>query len=78
MAVETRRKIFDRAVADKLIISGTHWPMPNVGRLAKDGDSYVFAAEGLRRPGAAAARSLRYSPVNPAFTGSLLPSSWRR
>jgi glyoxylase-like metal-dependent hydrolase (beta-lactamase superfamily II) len=46
MAVETRRKIFDRAVADKLAISGTHWLMPNVGTLAKDGSSYVFAAEG--------------------------------
>jgi glyoxylase-like metal-dependent hydrolase (beta-lactamase superfamily II) len=45
MAAETRRKIFDRAVADKLIISGTHWLMPNVGTLAKDGNSYVFAAE---------------------------------
>ena len=31
MAVETRRKIFDRAVADKLTISGTHWLMPNAG-----------------------------------------------
>ena len=46
MAVETRRKIFDRAVADKLTISGTHWLMPNVGKLAKDGNGYVFAAEG--------------------------------
>jgi len=46
MAVETRRKIFDRAVADKLTISGTHWLMPNVGTLSKDGNGYVFAAEG--------------------------------
>jgi glyoxylase-like metal-dependent hydrolase (beta-lactamase superfamily II) len=46
MAVETRRKIFDRAVADKLTISGTHWLMPNVGTLAKDGNRYVFVAEG--------------------------------
>ncbi|WFU69327.1 hypothetical protein [Bradyrhizobium sp. CB2312] len=45
-AVETRRKIFDRAVADKLTISGTHWLMPNVGTLAKDGNGYVFAAKG--------------------------------
>ena len=43
MAAETRRKIFDRAVADKLIISGTHWLMPNAGTLAKDGNSYVFS-----------------------------------
>ncbi|QHP67607.1 MBL fold metallo-hydrolase [Bradyrhizobium sp. LCT2] len=46
MAVETRRKIFDRAVADKLTISGTHWLMPNVGTLAKDGNGYLFAAKG--------------------------------
>jgi glyoxylase-like metal-dependent hydrolase (beta-lactamase superfamily II) len=45
MAVETRKKIFDRAVADNLTISGTHWLMPNVGTLAKDGNGYVFAAE---------------------------------
>jgi len=46
LAVETRKKIFDRAVADKLTISGTHWLMPNAGKLAKDGNSYVFVAEG--------------------------------
>ena len=45
MAAETRKKVFDRVVADKLIISGTHWLMPNVGTLAKDGNGYVFAAE---------------------------------
>lgn len=46
MAVETRKKIFDRAVTDKLTISGTHWLMPNAGKLAKDGSGYVFTAEG--------------------------------
>jgi hypothetical protein len=46
MAVETRRKIFDRAVADKLTMSGTHWLMPNVGTFAKDGNGYAFAPEG--------------------------------
>src|SRR4051812_11898419 len=46
MAVQTRKKIFDRAVADKLTISGTHWLMPNVGTLSKDRNGYVFAAEG--------------------------------
>lgn len=45
MAAETRRKIFDRAVADKLIISGTHWLTPNAGTLAKDGNSYAFSPE---------------------------------
>ena len=45
MASETRRKIFDRAVADKLTISGTHWLMPNAGTFAKDGNTYVFSPE---------------------------------
>jgi hypothetical protein len=34
-----------RAVVDKLAISGTHWLVPNVGRLAKDGNAYVFSPE---------------------------------
>jgi glyoxylase-like metal-dependent hydrolase (beta-lactamase superfamily II) len=46
MAAETRRKIFDRAVAEKLMVSGTHWLMPNAGKLTKEGSGYVFAAEG--------------------------------
>ena len=33
-------------VADKLHISGTHWLMPNVGTLAKDGNSYAFTPAG--------------------------------
>jgi glyoxylase-like metal-dependent hydrolase (beta-lactamase superfamily II) len=45
MAVETRKKIFDRAVADKLTVSGTHWLMPNAGTLAKDGNGYAFSPE---------------------------------
>jgi glyoxylase-like metal-dependent hydrolase (beta-lactamase superfamily II) len=44
MAVETRKRIFDRAVADKLMMSGTHWLMPNVGRLSRDGSGYAFVA----------------------------------
>jgi len=44
-AVETRRKIFDRAVADKLTISGTHWLMPNAGTFTKDGNGYAFTPE---------------------------------
>jgi glyoxylase-like metal-dependent hydrolase (beta-lactamase superfamily II) len=46
MAVETRKKIFDRVVADKLTMSGTHWLMPNAGTFAKDGNGYVFTADG--------------------------------
>lgn len=45
MAVETRRRIFDRAVADKLTISGTHWLMPNAGTFTRDGNGYAFTPE---------------------------------
>jgi hypothetical protein len=42
MAVETRKRIFDRAIADNLMVAGTHWLLPNVGTIAKDGDRYAF------------------------------------
>lgn len=42
MAVDTRKKIFDRAIADKLFVAGTHWLLPNVGTIAKDGSGYAF------------------------------------
>lgn len=44
MAVETRKKLFDRAIADKAMVSGYHWGAMNVGTLAKDGDGYAFVA----------------------------------
>jgi hypothetical protein len=42
LAAETRKKIFDRAIADNLTVAGTHWLLPNVGTIAKDGNSYAF------------------------------------
>ncbi len=41
-AVETRRKLFDRAIADKAMVAGYHWGLPNVGTIAKDGSGYAF------------------------------------
>ena len=41
-AVETRKKLFDRAIADKAMVAGYHWGLPNVGTVAKDGKGYVF------------------------------------
>jgi len=41
-AVETRKKLFDRAIADKAMVAGYHWGLPNVGTLAKDGKGYAF------------------------------------
>jgi glyoxylase-like metal-dependent hydrolase (beta-lactamase superfamily II) len=43
LAVETRKKLFDRAVADKLMVAGYHWGLPNVGTIAKDGNGYAFS-----------------------------------
>jgi glyoxylase-like metal-dependent hydrolase (beta-lactamase superfamily II) len=42
IAVETRKRIFERAIADKAMIAGTHWIMPNIGTLSKDGNGYAF------------------------------------
>ncbi|HXF53511.1 MAG TPA: MBL fold metallo-hydrolase [Hyphomicrobiaceae bacterium] len=42
MAEATRRRIFDRAIADKAIVSGYHYGMPGAGTLARDGKGYVF------------------------------------
>ena len=44
LAVETRKKLFDRAIADKMMVAGYHWGLPNVGTIAKDGNGYAFTA----------------------------------
>ena len=42
LAEQTRRKLLDRVIADKMMICGTHFPWPGVGRIAKDGAGYAF------------------------------------
>jgi hypothetical protein len=42
MAVDTRRKMFDRVIADKAVITGYHYGMPGAGSMKKDGKGYVF------------------------------------
>ena len=42
MAGSGRRKMFDRAIADKVTLTGYHWGMPGAGTLAKDGNGYAF------------------------------------
>ena len=42
LAEQTRRKLLDRVVADKMMICGTHFPWPGVGKVAKDGAGYAF------------------------------------
>ena len=42
MAVETRRKLIDRVIAEKMMICGAHFPYPGLGAFAKDGSGYAF------------------------------------
>jgi glyoxylase-like metal-dependent hydrolase (beta-lactamase superfamily II) len=42
MAEATRRKLFDRVVADKVMVTGYHFPFPAVGTIARDGSGYAF------------------------------------
>ena len=44
LAVETRRKLIDRVIAEKMMICGAHFPFPGIGSFAKDGGGYAFTA----------------------------------
>ena len=41
-AVETRRRLLDWVVSDNMLICGTHFPWPGIGRVAKEGAGYAF------------------------------------
>ncbi len=41
-AEAVRRKLMDRAIADKIIVTGYHFGMPGAGTIAKDGTGYTF------------------------------------
>jgi glyoxylase-like metal-dependent hydrolase (beta-lactamase superfamily II) len=40
MARETRRKLLDEAVADRLPVAGYHWGFPNVGHVRRSGNGF--------------------------------------
>lgn len=42
MAETSRRRLFDRVVADKAVITGYHYGEPGIGQIAKDGDGYAY------------------------------------
>lgn len=44
-AVQTRRRLLDRLVADRLNIVGYHHPWPGLGRLERSNGTYRFIAE---------------------------------
>jgi glyoxylase-like metal-dependent hydrolase (beta-lactamase superfamily II) len=43
LAEESRRKLLDRVVADKIQICGYHFPFPGAGTIAKDGTGYALS-----------------------------------
>lgn len=42
MAAETRRRLLDRAAADRLHIAGYHFPFPAHGYIRREGDGFAF------------------------------------
>jgi hypothetical protein len=40
LAVETRKKLYDMASADKMMVQGYHLPFPAVGYIEKAGNGY--------------------------------------
>jgi glyoxylase-like metal-dependent hydrolase (beta-lactamase superfamily II) len=43
-AEASRRKLLDRVIADKIMISGYHFPFPGAGTIAKDGTGYALTS----------------------------------
>ncbi len=43
-AAQTRRRIFERAVAETLPVAGMHLPFPGFGRVVRAGEGYVYQA----------------------------------
>lgn len=41
-AEAARRRLFDRAIADKAVVTGYHFGMPGAGRIERDGEGYAF------------------------------------
>jgi glyoxylase-like metal-dependent hydrolase (beta-lactamase superfamily II) len=42
LAEQTRRKVYDMATTDKMVVQGFHFPFPGVGYIEKDGAGYRF------------------------------------
>lgn len=45
LATETRKKLFDRAAADRLRLFGAHMPFPALGRVRRTGSAYTYVQE---------------------------------
>lgn len=42
-AIDTRRKLIDQVITDKIRICGSHFPFPGAGTFARDGKAFSFA-----------------------------------
>jgi hypothetical protein len=42
MAVDTRKRLLDRAAADRMLVQGYHFPFPASGHIGRDGNGYNF------------------------------------
>ena len=45
VAEASRRKLLDRVIADKMMICGSHFPWPGLGKIAKDGGGYALTVD---------------------------------
>jgi hypothetical protein len=41
LAEVSRRKLLERVIADKMLICGSHFPWPGLGKIARDGAGYA-------------------------------------
>lgn len=48
LAVVTRRKLLDRAAADRMLVQGYHFPFPACGHIARSGSGYEFVPQEWR------------------------------
>lgn len=49
MAESSRRRIFDMAASEHLLVTGMHLQYPGFGHVARDGDGYRFVPEAWRQ-----------------------------
>ena len=45
LAEASRRRLLDRVITDKIMICGTHFPWPGIGRIVKDGNGYALTVQ---------------------------------
>jgi glyoxylase-like metal-dependent hydrolase (beta-lactamase superfamily II) len=42
MAIASRKRVFDMAATDKLLVAGSHLPFPGLGHVAKASNGYAY------------------------------------